>query len=409
MMGVGLNATNRGQKLWEMTYTPPFADITKNVTAPGTFTGGLDMDGVYPEDNVLTWHDTQSNLRWVYDLKSGELLWTSPPQPQLDYYNMGQVVYNHMLIATGSYSGTFIAYDIRTGNVLWTYSAKNIGGESPYGNYPMSIGAISDGKIYTYTSEHHLIQPLWRGPNLRCINATDGTEIFSILDVGSGMGIADGILVAASGFDNMIYAYGRGPSATTVAAGPEATIAGTTIMIKGTVTDQTPTGRHNTNDDFDMMTEGTSTSDNVEYLLKGTPCISDKDMSAWMEYKYMQQGYPTNATGVPVSIDVIDPNGNFFHVGDVTSDVNGNYAIPYIPDVPGNYKILANFAGSKSYGPSYATAYLTAVESYSATTQPTTQPVQSLADQYFLPAIIVVIIVVIAIGLANLLMLRKRP
>ena len=409
MMGVGLNSTNRGQKLWEMEYTPPFADLAKNVTTTQTFSGGLDLDGIYPEDNVLTWHDTQSCLRWVYDLQTGELLWTSPPQPQLDYYSIGQLVYDHKLIAYGSYSGQFIAYDIRTGNIVWTYNSTNIGGESPYGNYPMSIGAVADGKIYTLTSEHHLIQPLWRGPNLRCINATDGTEIFSTLAVGSGMGIADGILVAGSGFDNMVYAYGKGPSATTVAAGPEVTTAGSGVMIKGTVTDQTNTGRHNTNDDFDMVTEGTSTSSAVEYLLKGTPAISDESMSAWMDYKYKQQIRPADATDVPITLDVIDPNGNFFNIGTTTSDSNGNYALPYTPDVPGTYKILATFAGSKAYGPSYATTYLDAVAAPSATAQPTATPT-SVADMYFVPAIAGIIIAIIMVGvILAILLLRKHP
>jgi hypothetical protein len=409
MMGVDLRPGHQGEKLWEMEYTPPFADTTKNITTTQTFSGGLDLDGVYPEDNVLTWHDVQQCLRWVYDLQTGELLWTSPPQPQLDYYSMSQIVYDHKLIAYGSYSGQMIAYDIRTGDVVWKYDSTNIGGESPYGNYPMSIGAVADGLIYTYTSEHHLIQPLWRGPNLRCINVTDGTEIFSTLNVGSGMGIADGILVAGSGFDNMIYAYGRGPSATTVAAGPEVTTAGTPVMVKGTVTDQTNTGRHNTNDNFDLINQGTNNAESIDYTLKDTPCISDKDMGRWMDYKYKQQIYPADATGVEVTLDVIDPNGNFFNIGTTTSDINGNYALPYTPDVPGTYKILATFAGSRAYGPSRATTYLEAVAAPEATAQPTAAPA-SVADMYLLPGIIGIIIAIIIVGIVlALLLIRKRP
>ena len=60
----------------------------------------------------------------------------------------------------------------------------------------------------------------------------------------------------------------------------------------------------------------------------------------------MQQSYPANAIGVPVHLATIDPNGNYFDIGTVTSDINGNYGIPFTPSVPGTYQILATFAGS---------------------------------------------------------------
>ena len=44
-----------------------------------------------------------------------------------------------------------------------------------------------------------------------------------------------------------------------------------------------------------------------------------------MEYLYEQQGMPTNATGVEVSLDTIDPNGNLVHIGTVISDSNGMF------------------------------------------------------------------------------------
>jgi hypothetical protein len=396
MMGVSLKPNEVGRKLWEMTYTPPFADIGKNVSQPGAFTGGLALNGVYPEDGVLTWSDPQQLKRWVYDLYTGQLLWESEPEPQFTYYGISQIVYNHLLIGYGSYSGQLIAYDIKTGDIVWKYTALNVGFESPYGNYPMIIGAVADGKIYTYTSEHSYTHPQYRGPNLRCINATDGKEIWSILDFGGGLSIADGRLLGSNSLDNEIYCYGKGPSATTVTTQNDVSVLGTKVMIKGTVTDQTPTGRRNTND-------------GVDFTLKDTPAISDADMSAWMEYKFMQQAKPTNAKGVEVSLSAIDPNGNLVSIGTTTSDIYGNYALPYTPEVPGNYQILANFAGSKSYGPSSASAYLTVEDAPSATAAPTPAPA-SIADQYFIPAIAGVIVAIAIVGvILALLLLRKRP
>ena len=49
--------------------------------------------------------------------------------------------------------------------------------------------------------------------------------------------------------------------------------------------------------------------------------------TAWMEYLYENQAKPTNATGVPVSLSAIDPNGNLVTIGTTTSDINGNYGL----------------------------------------------------------------------------------
>ena len=57
--------------------------------------------------------------------------------------------------------------------------------------------------------------------------------------------------------------------------------------ITGTVTDDTPSGKD-----------------------QGTPAISDASMDSWMAYLYQQQPFPTDATGVPITLDTIDPNGN---------------------------------------------------------------------------------------------------
>jgi hypothetical protein len=115
-------------------------------------------------------------------------------------------------------------------------------------------------------------------------------------------------------------------------------------MLTGTVTDQSPSGRLNINNGLDVA-------------LKGTPAISDADMSDWMQYLYQQRPRPENAKGVPVHLTAIDPNNNFQDIGTVTSDVNGNYGIAWTPPVPGTYKVTASFAGSNAYSGSSATTY----------------------------------------------------
>ena len=353
MTALSLEPGREGTKLWDTTFTPPFTSIYENRTGAGFFGGGLAMTGVYPEYGVILFEDNKLLKRWGYSLETGELLWESESEAQNNYYTMIDNVYEGKLL-TGGYGGILLAYNITTGEILWSYEATNVGFESPYGNYPINIFAICDGKIYTLTGEHSITQPMWRGPNIRCINATTGEEIWKILGFGANGGahltgqymqMADGYVVGLNFFDNQIYCFGRGPSGTTVKVGPEIAKWGDNIMITGTVTDQTPSGRRNTNDMFD-------------FTLKDTPAISDEDMSAWMEYMFMQQAKPRNAKGVEVILETLDPNGNFYEIGKTTSDINGNFGFMWEPPVPGTYQIIARFEGSASYGPSSATTYI---------------------------------------------------
>ena len=42
-----------------------------------------------------------------------------------------------------------------------------------------------------------------------------------------------------------------------------------------------------------------------------------------MGYVYQQQPLPNNFTGVPVTIDVMDSNGNYRNIGTATTDATG--------------------------------------------------------------------------------------
>jgi outer membrane protein assembly factor BamB len=397
-MGISLAEDNKGQQLWKTTYTPPFVDTTKNITVAGMFTGGFSLTGVYPEEGIMVFSESKQLKVWVYDLYTGQQLWETQPGEisQYYFYSSGIKVVNGLVIVAGGYTGQLRAFNATTGVTEWIYNAEGIGDESPYGNYPVGDLVISDDKIYTASWEHSYTHPIVRGYTLKCVNLTDGTEIWGGLDWGTGMAIADGILVESNSLDNMIYAYGRGPSATTVEASPASSVHGTSVMITGTVTDQTPTGRRNTNDLLD-------------WTLKGTPAISDEDMARWMAYVYMSQKKPTDAKGVEVTLETLDPNGNFYELGTTTSDVEGNYGFAFCPEVPGTYQIFATFKGSRAYGGSADITYITVDEAPQASPPPTAAPPYGqTADEYLMPATIGIIIAIIAVGLVIILMLRKR-
>jgi hypothetical protein len=128
-----------------------------------------------------------------------------------------------------------------------------------------------------------------------------------------------------------------------------------------------------------------------------------------MEYLYQQQPKPTNATGVPVQIFVVDANGNYRSIGTTTSDATGFYSLQWTPDIPGKYTVYAMFAGTESYWPSQATTAFAVDQPVAATPSSQTAQVQSLADQYFLPmtAVLVVLIVIVLAMLA--LMMKRKP
>jgi len=384
--------------LWNITFTPPqqsYADAIVIGPNRSPITGPF----VDPEDGVFTFKEGSSVRRWGYSLETGQLLWTSEPEPAGHFYGWSTNIYQGMLLS-GGYGGVLIAYDIKTGKVLWNYTAAQEGFESPYGNYPILISCIADGKIYLVSGEHSTTQPMWRGSYLRCINASNGVELWKVLHWGgaqvagievasaASVFIADGFLVGVNYYDNQIYCYGKGPSVTTVSASPKVSEHGDSVLIEGMVTDESP--------------GAIKLAKNLGYA-NGVPAISDEDQQAWMEYVYSQQACPGNAKGVEVSLDTLDPNGNFVHIGTATSDKSGTYSYMFTPEVPGKYTIIATFAGSKSYYSSYAETAI-GVEETPAASPPIEfpQPID-----YTMHFVIVAIAIIIAIAIAVVLMKRK--
>ena len=340
--------------------------------------------------------DPQTCQCWCYSLRTGDLLWGPTTSfDQMDYYGLAQSVYYGKLIQISQYGGWMAAYNVTTGDLLWTYNATAAAPyEAFYGsNMPLSLGAVVDGCALLYSTEHSPTKPLWRESYVRCVNLTDGREIWKLLDFNLGLATADGIIVSGSQYDNKIYTIGKGPSAITISAPQIVPTLGSSIMITGTVTDQSPG----------------ATAYAAKYgLATGVPAVSDADQEAWMEYLYMQQTKPTDATGVQVRLDTIDPNGNYVHIGETTSDLTGAYGYKWTPEVPGTYQIIATFEGSNSYGSSHAQTYV-GVDETALT--PTQQPLTAAppTDMYVLGIGTAIIIAITIVGVVIVLMIRKRP
>ncbi len=168
--------------------------------------------------------------------------------------------------------------------------------------------------------------PLFRGAKQLAINTTDGTLVWSIMgfDTTSAPAIADGLMTTLNSYDNQIYTYGMGPTKTTISAPNIGVTTSTPITITGSVTD---------------ISAGTQQNRVALNFPNGLPVVSDASQSAWMEHVYMQQPLPTNLTGVPVTINVIDANRNLRQVGNTTTDpTTGTFAFTWTPDIPAHIK-----------------------------------------------------------------------
>ncbi len=145
--------------LWDITFTPPYDEVVQ--AAEGLFSFiGVQLTAVDPEDGVFIFSSSATRKRWGYSLTTGQLLWgPTAPEAQLNFYAAAPPnIYQGMLLTPGI-GGVLTAYNIKTGEVLWKYTAKQVGFESPFGNYPITISAIADGKIYLTTGEHSPTQP----------------------------------------------------------------------------------------------------------------------------------------------------------------------------------------------------------------------------------------------------------
>jgi len=404
--------------LWNKTV--PFPITTGNMTfylgstAAVNYGSGVSSIGkmtlIDYDSGVFVLWCKETRQYWGYDLNTGNMLWgPTDSTPQLDYYAVGGHAadtpgsFGYGMLFNAGYGGVVTAYNITTGKLLWNYTATNIGSESPYGNYPTVVGAIADGKVYIVSGEHSATQPMWRGAQIRCLNATTGAEMWKlthfVMDNNDHfLSVASGYIVAPNDYDGQLYCIGKGPSATTVSTPLNGVSMGSSFTITGTVTDQSP---------------GTKNPSQQAIFPNGVPAVSDASQQGFMEYLYEQQAKPTNITGVPVRIDVIDPNGNYVNLGDATSSGSGYYNFEVKPDMlsagPGTYTVIATFTGSDSYGSSSAESAFTI--NPAPTTEPTAIPLSNIATTSDLMTMMAigVVAIIIAIAIVGFLMLRKHP
>jgi outer membrane protein assembly factor BamB len=350
-------------------------------------------------DNVAVVWSKEERCHYGFSLANGNYLWVTDSEHYLDIYDAGRTIYEGKLFSVGQ-AGIVYCFNLTTGKIMWTYE-----GNDPYteilwsNNWPVDQYFPCGGKIYFFMQTHSDNQPLPRGAPAYCLNATTGEVIWRVDGLlrdthwGSEAIMGDSVIVTSNTYDQQMYAIGKGPSETTVTAGPEVSVEGSSVLVKGMVTDVSP---------------GTKQTAVTLRFPKGVPAVSDESVGEWMKYVYVQFPRPANVTGVEVVVEVLDPNNNYYEVGRATSDASGMFSCAFNPPVPGKYTIYATFTGSKSYYGSYAETAINVDSAPAATPAPTPTPIP-MSELYFVPAVsgIVVAIVIVGILLA-LLLLRKH-
>ncbi len=390
---ISLNPNSRGQVLWTKSYSAP-----DHVTRQWAIAD--------PENRVFVMKDVEK-MTWIgYSMQNGEQVWgPTAPQPDYDYFNLQSFSAYGNLYSSG-YGGYIFAYSVKNGSLLWTYgnggegNSTNAGLTTAWGNYPQFIMAIADGKIYSMTYEHSPNSPHYKNMKIRCVEAFTGEELWTMLGAGSAFesgskafAVADGYAVYLNAYDMQLYTVGKGPSRMTLSILNNVVSSGSTVMLTGTITD---------------ISAGTKQAEQADRFPEGVPAVSDESQGSWMEYVYMQKPRPMDTLGVPITLSVVDSNGNYRDIGTTTSDADGFFSYNWMPDIEGPYTVYASFAGSNSYWPSHAVSAF-AVDPAPQTPAPTEAAPQSAADMYFIPAIAGLFVFVAIIGVVIILVLRRRP
>jgi outer membrane protein assembly factor BamB len=393
VFAISLNPSSLGQVLYVKTIPTDFVSTSTNTNI--IFERATAAEGVFVglEVPICKFH--------IYDMRTGNERFTTDAQVNLSPYgyftwpsliSQTQTKMAYGMLFTAGYSGTVNAYNLTSGKLVWRNVYPSGGQKIQY--YVQMEGLICDNKLYVGTHEHSADTPLYKGERIHCLNAFTGEELWSMAGWVYPMSIAtaDGVLVYWNNYDAQVYAIGKGPTSTTVQAPMTQVTVGNNVIIQGTVMD---------------ISAGTRQTQQAADFPNGVPAVSEASMSQWMEYVYMQKSMPSNTTGVDVSIDAVDPNNNFVHLGTATSDASGLFSLAWpTPNVPGKYTVIATFAGTEGYWPSYAETamYVSAVPP-----TPTPTPTQPLPPDTTMTIIIMgiaIIIVVIIVG--ALLFLRKR-
>jgi len=322
--------------------------------------------------------DGASNNFVAYDVKTGREIWRAPtgelPWGMLPAYTF---VHNNGVTFMGSYDGHVYAYNLTNGKLVWKSEYIGAVDETIYGNSPFTGSSVgANGILYYSTETVYSLMPRTRGHEIIAIDEATGQFLWRLPIGINPSAVVNGYLIGVDSENGMQYGIGKGQTKTSITVPLTTVVAGTSVLIQGSILDLSP-GAPN------------------------TPAVSDADMDEWMDYLYGQNATlinnPPTPQGVNIRLTAVDPNGNQIDIGVVTSDSSGLYKTMWTPEHEGTYTIYATFDGSDSYWGSYATAALGVTQTEKTTTD------------YTIPIIAATAAIILVIAIATVLILKKKP
>ena len=336
----------------------------------------------------------------AYSDTTGQQIWTAtfPTNTFWGYVSTYRPTMAYGMLYASTFDGNVYAFNATTGSLIWNFNAGSAGYNTVYGTWPIKVvELVADGKVYL-NGGHTYNPPLFRGSQAFALNATTGAVVWQIDSFchsnNPTTAAGDGVLFLPNSYDNQLYAYGMGPSKTTINAPQVGVTTNSPVSITGSVTD---------------ISAGVSQTAVAYNFPNGLPAVSDASMTSFMEAVYEQQPMPTNITGVPVTISVLDSNNNYRTIGTATTNSMGTYGISWTPDIPGDFTVIATFAGSGGYYGSSASTFFHAsiVSTPTQTPQQVTSNAATTTD-LMISMTVGVIAIIIAVAIVGLLLLRKK-
>jgi hypothetical protein len=304
--------------------------------------------------HVIPFWSKRTQQWYGFNFATGQAWGPTSPEDCWNYYAATDTAtvntdYNTMNghLLSVSWAGVIYCYNISTGALEFTYglsgttpnaNVTSAGYQAIYGHYPSFIGALTpvNNRIYISITEHSPNTPLLKGGYMRCFDVANqkedwilpffGFERPATPSDGTTLIVANGFTVNVNAHDQQIYALARGPSALTVSTVPQVT-EGNKVFIKGTILD---------------IAAGTNQSEQAARFPNGVACVSDDNMTSWMEYVYMHRPRP-EVMGVNVTLFAVASDGATTEIGTVTSDDTGYFNYLWTAETAGTYNIIAKF------------------------------------------------------------------
>jgi len=344
MWGVSLQPGHEGSLLFDNTWTAPPEWAAGNVSI------AVASYSPFGEDGVVAIFARELRQYYGFSQNTGEYMWgPTDPEHYLNTFVGTECTIAYGMLISSGVSGITYCYNVTNGDLLWTYEALDPYQEILWANSwwtkPMFV---TDGLIYLAHMEHSSIDPKPRGAPFICLNMSNGDEVWRVNGLlrqtywGSNAIMGDSMIVTMDTYDQRVYAVGKGPSKTTADIQNNVIKLGSSTLIEGRVTDESP---------------GTKDYVLTARFPNGVPVVSDEIMSEWMLYVYKQFEHP-DIVGVSIKIEIVDPSGEYAWIGTAMTDEDGTFRYSFIPQMEGEYTIYATFDGSRAFYGSYSTCYV---------------------------------------------------